>query len=261
MKSTSRSQYTLRAPRALWVCGLLILAGITLAHPAANASVRAAPKNVLDDFNRPGPELGSNWSKTTSTLVNNQLMGVAGGGPEAWFFWKTGFSADQWVSVKLVQLTGCNRLALLLKATGDTHTNGMVRVDYHSCATPKLIVYSYNPELKNWTPFKNAVGNLNAGDIFSAQVQSNSVVKVFINGALVLSDVLPKENAGFAVGQAGQIGLSLSSDAVIVDDFEGGNLGSSTLVPTTIPAKTATPSPYDKFICIPLITRPQTSAH
>ena len=208
--------------------------GIAAAQSLATAA-------VLDSFDRPGAALGSNWSSAGSTIANNQLVG----GANDYLFWQTAFSADQWVSVKVIQIPTCNSIDLLLKASGNTKENGLVRINYHSCATPKLIIYTYNTTLKNWTPFKSAVMTLNTGDVFSARVQPNRVVSVFLNGGFVVSDTLPPENAGFETARAGQIGLFTSSNAVILDDFDGGSYDGTgaTPVPTSTSAPTQTPLP------------------
>ena len=264
------------------VVGLFMLMGITpLSTPLRTAHVNmlSSSGNVLDDFNRPGPTLGSDWSSARSTIVNNQLTG----GADDLLYWKSVFGSDQWVSVKVVNLTGCNSVDLLLKARDNALANGLVRVSYHSCASPKLTIYSYNPRLSNWSPFNGANVVLKAGDVLSARAQANHTVTVYLNGAVIASDVLLTENAGFDVGRSGQIGLGIGSSDVIVDDFDGGNLDSkgtttttatltpvptaptkNTPTPTPTPRGTATitrtptPAPTQQAICIPLVTAPDT---
>lgn len=246
-------------PIPFLVISIFILLGLAPTNLMATAPVQFAPKNVLDDFNRPGPTLGPDWSSAKSTIANNQLTGDA----DELLYWKTTFGSDQWVSVKVVHLTGCNSVDLLLKARDNALASGLVRVNYHNCASPKLTIYSYNPRLSNWSPFNGANITLKTGDVLSARAQANHAVTVYLNGAVITSDVLLTENAGFDVGRNGQIGLGVSSSDVIVDDFDGGNLDSTgILTPTprstaTI-ARTPTPAPTQQAICLPLVTAPDT---
>ncbi len=224
--------------------------GLSSVSPTSTPTHTPAPGGSgLDNFNRAGPGLGANWVGSGPTILNNQLKGSA----DDLIYWQQGFGTDQWASVKIVQLTGCNAVDLLLAANGSTHTTGLVDVSYNSCASPKLMIYSYNPNWSNWSPFNGNYTTLSAGDVISARVQSNRTVTVYRNGLAILSDVLQPENAGFDVARAGQIGLATSSNAVILDDFDGGNFGSpaptatqtstSTKTPTSIPTSTSTPTP------------------
>ncbi len=246
-----------RAVRVLCV-GLvsLITTSLLVASPGrlglhkAAANDPSAIHNVLDDFNRAGPELGSNWSGSTATITNNQLKGDT----DSQFYWQQAFGVNQWASVKIVRLPRCNRIDLFLKASSNTHTSGLVDVSYDTCATPQLLIYSYNPKFGHHSPFNGTNVALGEGDVLSASVHSNHVVTVFINGIEVLSDVLATENAGFDVGRAGQIGLGISSSAVVLDDFDGGGLDGP-IPPTPSPA-TPTPQPsYDEAVFLPLVAK------
>ena len=241
---------------------LLSFGGITTsALPVGLGSVRVAAAessaSMLDGFNRVGPALGTDWSSATSTIVNNQLVG----GPNDQTYWQTVFGADQWVSVKIVQIPGCENLNLFLKATGSSRASGMVSIAYNKCASPKLIIYSFNPRLTNWSPFNGANVTVNAGDVLSARVQANHAVMVYLNGTAVVSDVLLTENAGFDVGRVGQIGLGTSSSAVILDDFDGGTFSGTlpTPAPTSTSAPTQTPAPTQIATNTPAATPTQTS--
>jgi hypothetical protein len=247
-----------RAVRALCV-GLasLITTRFLVASPgqlglhAVAAANPAAISSVLDDFNRPGPELGSNWSSTAASVTNNQLKGDT----DSQFYWQQSFGVSQWASVKIVQLPRCSRIDLFLKANDNTHTNGLVDVSYDTCASPQLLIYSYNPKFGHHSPFNGTNVALGTDDVFSASVYSNHIVTVFINGIAVLSDVLATENAGFDVGRAGQMGLGISSSAVVLDDFDGGSLDGA-IPPTPSPA-TPTPQSYDEAVFIPLVAAPK----
>ena len=226
------------------VCvGLLVILSIGTGLPDNRitfASLFAAPSDVLDNFDRPGPGLGASWAGSGPTIANNQLLGSADNA----IYWQQAFGSDQWASVKIVQLTGCNSVDLFLKASGSTFSNGLVNVRFDNCANPKqLILYSYNPTLNNWSPFNETHNvSLSAGDVFSARVQTNRVVAVYINGAQVLSDLLQPENAGFDTARDGQIGVAASSSAVILDDFDGGSLSGTTPVATLTPSPPGTAS-------------------
>jgi hypothetical protein len=207
---------------------------------------------VLDDFNRPGPQLGSNWSGTTAALDGNQLKGEANG----LIYWQQSFGVSQHASVKIVQLPRCSGIDLILKASDNELTNGLIDVSYNTCASPKLLIYSYNPKYGHHSPFAGLDVALGPGDVFSASVHANHVVTVFINGEEVLRDVLASANAGFDVGRAGQIGLGLSSDAVVLDDFDGGSLdGTLPPIPTALPEITPTPLALDEDVYLPLVLR------
>jgi hypothetical protein len=247
-----------RALRVLCVgLTLLITTSLLVAAPGrlglrkATASNTSAIRNVLDDFNRPGPELGSNWSSTSATLANNQLKGDT----DSQFYWQQSFGASQWASIKIVRLPRCSRVELFLKASGNSKFDGLVDVSYDTCATPQLLIYSYNPKFGHHSPFNGTNVALGEGDVFSVSVHANHVVTVFINGAAVLSDVLATENAGFDVGRAGQIGLGLSSSNVVLDDFDGGSLDGS--VPPTPSPATPTPQAYDEAVFLPWVSSPK----
>ena len=137
-------------------------------------------------------------------------------------YWQQTFGTDQWVSVKMKQITGCNGFGLLLKASGNSTAGGLVNVSYNRCASPKLIIYSFSPLSNNWVQFGGAVVTLSAGDVLKARVQANGLVSVYYNGTLLVSTTLPSANAGFDTGRAGQIGLATSNATVILDDFDGG---------------------------------------
>jgi hypothetical protein len=200
--------------------GQVVLSTAPTAPTQTPTPVASGP---LDNFNRPGPELGANWAGNGPTLSANQFVGNA----NIPVYWQQSFGADQRVSVKINQLLGCNSVSLLLKATGNTHANGLVMVSYNRCASPQIILYAYNTIWKGWAPFKGgnpADSTFNPGDVLSARVQANRVVSVYYNGNLIVSDVLNISNVGFDVARAGQIGLSASSSAVVLDDFDGGSV-------------------------------------
>ena len=190
---------------------------------------------VLDTFNRLGPALGANWAGSGSTIIGNQLIG--GGSSDDAIYWQQIFGADQWASIKIVQLTGCGRLDLLLKAHNNAHVSGLVDIHYDGCTSPKILIYTYNPTISNFSPFNGSNETLNAGDVISVQVNANQVTTVFKNGTPIVSDTLTTLSAGFDVGRMGQIGL-IASSAVILDDFDGGSLNGTIITDTT-----ATPTP------------------
>ena len=208
-------------------------------------------QDVLDNFNRAGPALGSDWAGTGPTLADNQLKG----GSKATIFWKKSFGENQWTSLRIVQMSGCDdEVSIFLKANGNTRENGMVNVSYNPCASPKLNIYTYNPTLKNWSPFNGADVTIRAGDILSAQVQSNRRVTVFVNGVKKVTDTLHTANAGFDVARAGQIGISTSNAHVIVDDFDGSGDVAQPIDELT-PDPMATPSTFEPhaWVYLPIV--------
>ena len=173
----------------------------------------------MDNFNRTGPGLGANWVGSGPTIVGNQLVG----GADASIFWQPAFGTDQYASVKIIQLNGCDGIGLLLKASGNTPASGLVFVGYNRCGYPKISIYGYNPTWGGYAPFGGGnVPTFTPGDVLSARMQANGLVSVFYNSTLVASATLDAGNAGFDTGRPGQIGLTTSSSAVIVDDFNGG---------------------------------------
>ena len=239
-------------PRFLITTQIQVVSPQGLGLHQVAAADPGATQGVLDNFNHAGPELGSNWSSTGSAVVNNQLIGDA----DSQIFWQPSFGASQWASIKVVQLPRCNRLDLVLKARNNAQSNGLVDVVYSNCGSPNLLIYSYNPKYGHHSPFAGTTVMLGAGDIFSVSVYANHIVTVFINGTPVLTDVLATENAGFDVGRSGQIGLGTSSSAVVLDDFDGGNLSGP--LPPTPAAVTPTPQSYDTALFMPLVLAPKT---
>ena len=199
-------------------------------------------QNVLDNFNRSGPALGSNWLGSGPTIASNQLNGDT----DATIYWKESYGENQWASLKIVQMDGCDEVGISLKAIANTHTNGIVNVRYNACATPNLIIYTYNPNLNNWSPFNGSNVTISAGDVISVLVQSNRMVTVYVNGIQKVSDILHTENAGFDIARTGQIGLSTSSKHIIVDDFDGGNgdAPNPSSEPTSVPTASLSPRVY-----------------
>jgi hypothetical protein len=205
---------------------------------------------LLDNFNRSGPSVGSNWSGSTSTsaykLESQQVKVYAGGA----LIWKnSAFGKDQEACVTLTKLNSKGLHKVLLKVQDRDWVKGAIAV-YYEAATGKVGIKTYRFGV-GWKILATFSKTMQAGDRLSGQALADGTVKAFVNGQLV-----GQANAGsFFTNKGGYIGLwfvNSSTPQVVFDDFKGKSLSSNSSVTVT-----NTPSGAgEQQLYLPLVTKP-----
>jgi predicted extracellular nuclease len=181
---------------------------------------------ILDNFNRPNGNLGSNWKGTTSAyrIVGNQVD-VRGNGP---IYWKNSFGVDQEVYVTLttVASTGWEQ-DLLLKVQGGANPNwgaGVIEV-FYDATNNTVLVATFRPDTLAWYEYPAIPVTLSNGDQFGAQALSNGDVIIYRNGFIIGQVTLNAADQAFFNSKGGYIGLwFINAAAAFLDDFGGGNI-------------------------------------
>jgi hypothetical protein len=188
--------------------------------------------NILDDFNRPGPELGDNWMGAVTVgkyrIVNNQAE-VLGGGAALWNGTVPAgpaFGTNQEVCATLTKVDAKGHHNLLLKVQDGDVSQGAIGVFYDG-ASDRIGIEAYTKK-SGWVSLTSvpAPAPVMDGDVLTGQAFEDGTVKVFINGGLIATaDTVPDFDDLFTGG--GNVGIWFSSPGhphAIVDDFGGGDL-------------------------------------
>jgi hypothetical protein len=185
--------------------------------------------NILDDFNRPKPQLSDSWTGSRSPknyrIVNGQVE-VLEGGP---IYWKNpAFGADQEACITLVKIVEKGDYRLLLKVQERDWAKGAIAVFYDPSKkqvgvktfVPKqggVKTFIHKPEWKILATFPVTLKN---GDQLGGQALADGTVRIFVNGQQV-----GETNAGsFFVNRGGYLGLWMTSPDhkhALLDDFSG----------------------------------------
>jgi hypothetical protein len=187
---------------------------------AAGATSEPFPSyGVLDDFNRPGPEVGTNWigAVTAYSVSDEQLDCV--GNYCAGTFWHEKFGAVQEAFVTLAYFDlEAQESNLVIKAQGDkdcdlmeiAYLPWMGRVEVIACAGG---FYSLGSVQVSFAP----------GDQLGARARADGFIEVFKNGSRIgLFDA----NSYPFIDQSGYIGVNGFTGTGVTsngwDDFGGG---------------------------------------
>jgi hypothetical protein len=185
---------------------------------------------ILDDFNRPGPELGENWIGSVTVgkyrIVNNEAE-VLGGGAALWNGTVPAgatFGSNQEVCATLTKVDTKGHHGLLLKVQNGDVDQGVIRVFYVG-ASASVGIEAYT-KTSGWVTLTSVPWQVQDGDVLTGQALADGTVKVFINGGLIATaDTVPDFDDLFKGG--GYIGIWFSSPGhphAVIDDFGGGDL-------------------------------------
>jgi hypothetical protein len=176
---------------------------------------------VLDDFNRQGPELGSNWfgAVTAYAILDQKLDCV--GDYCAGAFWHQKFGVVQEAFVTLAYFDSeAKEINLVLKAQ-DKNDCDLIEIFYSPKETIVRVEACWGEN--RWQNLGAVDGPLEPGDQLGARVRADRQVEVFKNGSSV--GVFDAASYPF-IDQPGYIGLNGFTGSAVTsngwDDFGGG---------------------------------------
>jgi hypothetical protein len=181
---------------------------------------------ILDTFNRPNGNLGSNWKGATGSYrISSNQVDVRRDGA---IYWKTPFGVDQEVFVTLTAVdTAGFEQDLLLKAQGQYGPNwgeGVIELQYRA-ASHTVELWTFRPDTLTWQSYGAIPVNFADGDQFGARALSNGIVIVYKNGIEAGYFTLNAADQAFFNPKGGYIGLWFINAAnAFFDDFGGGTL-------------------------------------
>jgi len=192
------------------VAGLGVAGGISLAFPNYD---------VLDDFNRPGPELGSNWEGSTGNywIESNALYCSASYCPGLFYHQEFGVTQEAFVTLSSF-LDAAPEINVVLKAQGDPDCD-MVEVLYSPATQRVLIEACWDG---SWNPLGEVFVQFFPGDQLGGRVRSDGFVEVYKNGAFVQSFDANDYPYILDRGHIGVNGVTVNGAPDIWDDFGGG---------------------------------------
>lgn len=168
---------------------------------------------ATDNFNRIGPTLGTNWTDLAAafTIVGNKAVATT----EAESYWSAdSFNADQYSQVVV---DGSNYSGVIVRASGAPGAGNYYAL--FNLGSIGLYLYIGNSGVRNIIDAGNTTPAVN-GDLIRLEV-SGSILSIYLNGVFKYNHT----DATHVTGAAGICGVSGSSPAL--DDWEGGNIGSS----------------------------------
>ncbi len=181
---------------------------------------------ILDTFNRPNGNLGSNWRGATSSYrIVGQQVDVRRDGA---IYWKTPFGSDQEVFVILTNVDPAGfEQDLLLKAQGQYGPNwgeGVIELQYYA-ASNTVELWTFRPDTLTWQSYGSIPVTFANGDQFGARALSNGTVIVYKNGVEAGYFTLNAADQAFFNPKGGYIGLWFINAAnAFFDDFGGGTM-------------------------------------
>jgi hypothetical protein len=196
--------------------GLNVAGGVSI---AGSPGVEFPTKGVLDDFNRNGPGLGSNWEGSTGSygLNNQRLECGAQYCPGA--FWHQSFGVVQEVFATLVDFDASSpEINLVLKAQGDPDCD-MIEILY-APDEGRVLVEACSGD--SWSTLGVVDVTLAPGDQLGALAREDGYLDVYKNGSLAGT----VSAGGYAYihlgGYIGVNGVAGGLTPNIWDDFGGG---------------------------------------
>jgi len=182
---------------------------------------------VLDDFNRPNGNAGSNWKEAwpdSYGVENNQLAVLdADPNPDA-IYWSSAFGPRQEVYVTLVSFTDADaELELLLKNQGSASECDAIAATYNNFTGTRLLQLTYCQNNDQWTHLEPSVPiTFQPGDRFGLRSYENGMVEAYRNDELLGSWDASGWSGSTQGGRIGIFGAGLQSK-VVYDDFGGGD--------------------------------------
>ncbi|MFZ6026388.1 MAG: RHS repeat-associated core domain-containing protein [Chloroflexota bacterium] len=210
---------------------------------------------ILDDFNRPDGEIGTDWSGGTKyyALSEKSLMAIDSGEENGILWNRSLFGVEQeaFVTLSRVSVEGGEHSLLLKSQSSQTWQEGVIKVAYLSSQQcVQVWTYGGKEAKRGWVQQGIAIPVvIKDGSQFGARILENGQVEVYVNSELIGSvDV----TSWPYYRDTGYIGLwSVFAKGTLIDDFGGGELEREpTPLPTT-PVPT-TPAPTTPVPTTPL---------
>lgn len=181
---------------------------------------------ILDTFNRPNGNLGSNWRGATSSYrISGNKVDVRRDGA---IYWKTPFGSNQEVFVTLTNIDPAGfEQDLLLKAQGQYGPNwgeGVIELQYYA-ASNTVELWTFRLDTLTWQSYGSIPVTFANGDQFGARALSNGTVIIYKNGVEAGYFTLNAADQAFFNPKGGHIGLwFINAGNAFFDDFGGGSL-------------------------------------
>lgn len=176
---------------------------------------------VLDDFGRRDGAVGGHWTGATSTrsfAIDGRKLNVGRGGA---LVWKVGLGTSQEASVTLARVDRDSRVqGLLLKTqSGSLDRAGAISVVYDA-KSKAVRVAAYRGGSRDWTEYSGKRVTFSSGDVLTARVTADGIVRVYRDGALVKTVTLDRADAKYFADRGGRAGiLTAKASGAVLDTF------------------------------------------
>lgn len=207
---------------------------------ATAAAPGAFPSSaVLDGFNRANGAVGSSWSGMTNgfSIANNRLD-VGSGGDIFWAGRSFGSNQEAFVTLTTID-PNAEEINLLLKSQSQNSWQSGAIFVWYVPAQNQVSVWTY-AAAQGWVQRGSTISlTLSNGDRLGARTTDNGQVEIYRNNTLVAA----RSITGWPhVAGGGYIGMWLvNASNQLLDDFGGGDVGSSNPTPTIAPSVTPLP--------------------